>query len=167
MKVLTIGLLLFSTAVLADNNVEIEKKEEPGAQKIINQIHINNQSYNKKKDCDGDCNKPKVKIVYRERIVYRDRIVYKEKPAVIKYKIKHKIKVKKVYIKPKKNALSLIGGMNPTKIGSVEETSFGHRVNTKHEPDFGLMYQHDFNRFRLSIGGTMRGFGFLGGGFTF
>lgn len=167
---IVITLLLFALDVSADNSVNIEKKEDPGTQKIINQIHINNQSYNKKKGCGDDCDKPKVKIVYKTKVVYRDRIVYRDRPVVkykTKVKVKYKKKIKKVYIKPKRNALSLIGGMNPTKIGKVEDTNFGHRVETEHQPDIGLMYQHDFSRFRFSIGGTMRGFGFIGGGFTF
>lgn len=131
----------------------------------------------------------KTKVVYKDRIVYKDKIVekpvekivekivYVEKPVD---KIVEKVIEKPIYrtverkvvkeVEPNKNAISLLGLASPTgfKSASAHSQNSGQiKVETEYEPDLGLMYQRDFSSFRFSIGGTINGTGFLGGGFTF
>ena len=70
---------------------------------------------------------------------------------------------------PKRNSISLLAGRVGTGI-KVEESSGRYRAKSEVENDLGLMYQRDFGetqRYRGSLGLTLRGAGYLGIGLNF
>lgn len=107
------------------------------------------------------------KVIYKTR--WKTKIVYRDRP-VVKYKIKKVVKYKKRRVvkveQGPKNAISVLGGVSKTGLGS-NRTGNTTIVDTNFEPDFGLMYQHDFGRVRTSVSGSIRQNFMLGVGLTF
>jgi len=91
--------------------------------------------------------------------------------------VKSKKKIKPVVIRTeyvdrdisKKNTISLVVGITPTKL-KVKEATGSYRAETDEEFDMGLMYQRRFGKKqRYSIGGQihMQGSAYLNGGLNF
>lgn len=64
------------------------------------------------------------------------------------------------------DAISLIGGTSKTDL-QVKQTGNTYDARNQYEATVGLMYQHDFDRVRGSLGITVNGIGFLGAGYSF
>lgn len=76
-------------------------------------------------------------------------------------------KIKEVEVDARKNSVSFLAGVNPTKL-VTETTPSSLKSHTEYEADFGLMYQRDLSRkTRFSIGVTVQGAGLLGIGYNF
>ena len=91
----------------------------------------------------------------------------KKKPKVItKYKTRTVVKEKIVKEEMDRNSLSLIAVANPTGL-TVSEAGGKHKAKTDYEFDIGLMFQHDFDDIRGTVGVTVQGNLFLGAGVRF
>lgn len=72
-------------------------------------------------------------------------------------------KTKKVYVeKQKANSISVLALQ-----GKFGYTLNNDLVREEYKQDMGLMYQKDVNQFRFTVGGTLRGTGFIGVGLNF
>jgi cell division protein FtsB len=68
--------------------------------------------------------------------------------------------------RPGNNAFSVVGGASQTGL-QTSQTPTSFTAKTVYEPDFGLMYQHDFSYVRGSIEATINGTVLLGLGIRF
>jgi hypothetical protein len=67
----------------------------------------------------------------------------------------------------KNNAISLIGAASQTGMDVTNNGDGSFSAHSVYRPDAGLMYQHDFNNVRGSIGATLNGSALLGVGLKF
>jgi hypothetical protein len=151
MNRLIVLLLVFASNVWADENGSSCQAECGGVTKSQKKCVI--QKYCPEKRLRAEIEKLKAeKAALQEKY---DRLVFD---------VHHMSK--KEHENSDKNAINLIGAASQTKL-ETESTASTFQTITKYQPDVGLMYQHDFNYVRGSIGVTLNGTLMLGVGLTF
>lgn len=96
-----------------------------------------------------------------------EKIVTIEKPLIVHRSV---VVEKRVVVERyKKNAISLLGLYQPTKLvtSGVDASGNFNHAETRWQTDVGAMYQHDFSSLRGSVGISVRGSALLGVGYAF
>jgi len=88
--------------------------------------------------------------VYRNYVVKSHEVFYREKKA-----------------EKGNNAFSIVGGASQTGLSATQTGPTSFTAKTFYEPDFGLMYQHDFSYIRGTVEATVNGTVLLGVGIRF